>query len=122
MSYEIVLTEQPEAETGALRLRLDQTIEIGVSAQEARRRVNNWAHLEISGQMRADDPQLVLSPASSHWRVPLRLTFPTLGDVGMVGYILVDVTNGLFSLTAEQISEIKQNAHTLAQRFASAST
>jgi hypothetical protein len=95
MSYEIVLAQQPAIETGTLTLHLDKKIEIVVSGQEARRRVNNWAHLELSSQMRATQPQLVITAqGATHWRVPLHLTFSALGDIGPVGVVLVDVQTG----------------------------
>lgn len=95
MSYEIILAPQPMAEIGTLTLHLDKKIEIVVSGQEARRLVNNWAHLELSSQMRATQPQLVITvQGAAHWRVPLHLTFPALGDVGPIGVVLVDVQMG----------------------------
>jgi len=118
MSYEIVLTQQRVAETGLLSLHLDEQIEIQISAGEARRRVNNWVHLEISSQIRAIQPQLVIpTEGTAHWRVPLHLTFPALGDVGPVGAVLVDVQQGVVAPSSDEIAEIKQNAQTLAQRF-----
>jgi hypothetical protein len=118
MSYEIVLAQQPATETGTLTLLLDQQIEILVSGQEARRRVNNWAHLELNSQIRAMQPQLIVTAdGSAHWRVPLHLTFPALGDVGEVGTILVDVAQGNVAPSSDLIAEIKQNAQALAQRF-----
>lgn len=118
MSYEIVLAGQPATETGTLTLHLEQKIEIQISAEEARRRVNNWAHLELSGQMRATQPQLVITAqGTAHWRVPLHLTFPALGDVGTVGALLVDVKIGEVNPAPELIEDIKQNAQALAQRF-----
>jgi hypothetical protein len=118
MDYEIVLTQQPVAETGLLSLHLDEQIDIQISAQEARRRVNNWVHLEVSSQMRAMQPQLAITTdGMAHWRVPLHLTFPALGDVGPVGAVLVDVQQGVVTPSSDEIAEIKQNAQTLAQRF-----
>jgi hypothetical protein len=102
MSYEIVLAQQPATETGTLTLLLNQQIEILVSGQEGRRLVNNWAHLELSSQMRAMQPQLVITARGvAHWRVPLHLTFPALGDVGPVGVVLVDVQTGQMNPTVD---------------------
>ena len=118
MGYEIVLPQQRTAETGLLLLHLDEQIEIQISAAEARRRANNWVHLEISSQIRAMQPQLVIpTEGLAHWRVPLHLTFPALGDVGPVGAVLVDVEQGVVAPSVDDIAEIKQNAQTLAQRF-----
>ncbi|MBE2201871.1 MAG: hypothetical protein IAE79_24905 [Anaerolinea sp.] len=118
MSYEIVLADQPAAETGVLTLYLDQQIEIQISAQEARRRVNNWAHLELSSQIHAAQPQLIIAAeGAAYWRVPLHLTFPALGDVGSVGFVLVDVRLGLIEPTSDFIEDIQQHAQALAQRF-----
>jgi hypothetical protein len=83
-------------------LPVDKKIEVVVSGQEARRLVNNWAHLELSSQMRAMQPQLVIMARGvAHWRVPLHLTFPALGDVGPVGVVLVDVQTGQMNPTVD---------------------
>jgi hypothetical protein len=50
---------------------------------------------------------------------PLHLTFPALGDVGLVGHILVDVQDGQVEPDAALVTKIKQNAQALAQRFTS---
>jgi hypothetical protein len=120
MSYEIVLAEPGTAETGTLTLQFDQQIEIRVGGQEAHRRVSNWAHLVLSSQIQAHPPQLVVTAdGEAYWRVPLHLTFPALGDVGLVGHILVDVQDGQVEPDAALVTKIKQNAQALAQRFTS---
>ena len=120
MGYEIVLADQPSTETGTITLRLDREIDIHVSAQEARRRVNNWAHMELSSQMRALQPQLMLAAEEQvFWRVPLHLTFPALGDVGQVGFVLVDVVTGDMVISPALIEDIQRHAKALAQRFTS---
>lgn len=110
-------------ELGKLTLQLDYQIDIKISAHEARRRVNNWAHLELSSQMRAGQPQLLVNAeGKARWRVPLHLTFPALGDVGIVGFIPVDVQSGLVTPSINLIEDIKYNAQALAQRFTSVPT
>lgn len=120
MNYEIVLADGPKTETGTLTVRLDREIEIRISAGEARRRVNNWGHMELSSQMHAMPPQLMLTESgAAYWRVPLHLTFPALGDVGRVGAVLVDVEKGEIASGPDLIEDIKRNAQALAKRFTS---
>ena len=57
-----------------------------LSPEEARRRVNTFVHLEVSSQMHAESPRLVIGDRVC-WRVPVHLTFPSFGDVDRVGFL-----------------------------------
>lgn len=115
----LLLEIPPTADAGILTLQLNRQIEIKVSAEEARRKVNHFVHLEISSQMHAQTPLLVVSEAA-WWRVPVHLTFPSFGDVGQVGCMDVDPITGDITCSPAILAEITHNAENLAHRFAPA--
>lgn len=132
MLTDILLERQPIPSTGALTLRV--TVEVAVSAETAQRRVNRFVHMEISTQMHAETPVLVLRPAARQrpergdgqdsvvgdqavWRVPVHLTFPAFGDVGCVGSVHVDPVTGELDVSQSVIEEIERNAQNLVARL-----
>jgi hypothetical protein len=112
-----VLLEIPATyETGTLTLQLDKQVEIKVSAEEAQCKANAYIHLELSTQLHAETPLLIIGE-QAWWRVPLHLTFPSFGDVGQVGFLAVDPVTGDIDTAPAKITEITQKAETLALRF-----
>ncbi len=139
MVTDILLEQQPVSFTGALTLQVDQTIEIKVSAETVQRHVSRFVHMEISTQMHAETPVLVLRHTARQrpehgdgqdsvvsdqavWRVPVHLTFPAFGDVGCVGFIHVDPLTGELETFQSVIEDIERNADKLAARFTSPAT
>jgi hypothetical protein len=121
MATNILLEGQTAPSTGVLMLHVDREIEIRVPAEKAQHEVNRFIHMEVSTQMHAEAPMLVVSN-KTFWRVPIHLTFPTFGDVGCVGFIHVDPITGKLETSQTVIKEIEQNADDLAIRFASPTT
>ena len=113
----VLLKDQSIPETGVLTLSLHQTVPINVSAAEAQRRVSRFVHWKISSQMHGESPTLVLGQRAG-WQVPIHLTFPSLGDVGCVGEIVVDAETGALDVTPDLIAEMEHRARDLAARFA----
>ena len=112
----VLLEIPPTYKAGILNLQLNRQIAIKVSAEEARRKVNNYVHLEISTQMHAETPLLVVGD-TVWWRVPVHLTFPSFGDVGQVGFMYVDPVTSDIDNSPATIAEITHNAENLALRF-----
>lgn len=119
MINSVLLEIPPAYEAGILTLQLNRQIEIKLSAAEAQRQVNHYVHMEISTQMHAQMPLLVVGD-QVWWRVPVHLTFPSYGDVGQVGFIYVDPVTGDIDNSPTRIAEITHNAENLALRFAPA--
>jgi hypothetical protein len=114
-----ILLETPvDYETGVLTLQVDRKIEVKILPEEARRKVNHYVHMEISTQMHAETPMLVVGDKVI-WRVPIHLTFPSFGDIGQVGFMDVDPVTGTLDVSLTTINEITHNAETLALRFTS---
>lgn len=108
------------AEPGTFTVQVDRQVEINVLPEEARRRVNQFVHLELSTQLHAEMPLLVLGREETvAWRVPIHLTLPAYGDVGSVGFIEVDPVSGEINSSAATIAAIETHAAALARRFTS---
>lgn len=112
-----ILLETPiDYEAGTVTLYLDRKIEVKLSPEEVQRQVNNYVHLEISTQLHAESPTLVVGDQVV-WRVPIHLTFPSFGDVGQVGFIQVDPVTGEIDTSSPMLDKLTHNAEVLAHRF-----
>lgn len=88
---------------------------IQVTAAYARRKVNRLMLDRVSYLLLAGEPTLIYADRW-YWRVPIDLTFPSLGRVGCVGEIDVDTTSGQVEFTDEALAQIAQTADCLAQK------
>lgn len=112
-----ILLEQPTFDqSGLLTLQLDRQITVKISANEAQKRVSRYVHWEISSQMHAEEPFLIVAD-EAFWRVPVHLTFPAFGDVGCIGYIKVDPITGKLDMSPATIHQLTEKAEEFARRF-----
>ncbi|MCG3141421.1 MAG: hypothetical protein HDKAJFGB_02702 [Anaerolineae bacterium] len=116
-----ILVETTVPESGRLALHLDAEVQINISAPKAQQRVTRFVHAQVSSQMHGALPQLVLKERA-YWQVPVQLTLPSIGDVGSVGMISVDVETGELLTTPEILANLANNAEQLAFRFAALTT
>lgn len=107
--------------TGRLEVDIKVTADVNISAYAARQKVNNFVLSEISYMMHAAEPTLVLGERV-RWRVPVILSLTSVGDVGEVGAIDVDVESGQVHVSPQQITEIEARAQGLANRPPSKTT
>ena len=121
MTYNVLLKEQPAPDATTLDLVINQSITLGVSAMEAQKAVNRLIHLDVSTQMHAECPTLVVGPKTV-WQVPIHLTFPSFGDVGCVGSLDVDVTTGTVQAGDQALHALLEQANATARRFTSPAT
>jgi len=120
MTNTVLLEGKLTEETGTFDLKLDQRIEINLSARQAQQKVNQFVHLEISTQLRAEPAVLVVSQTNeSFWRVPVHLTLPAYGDVGQVGFIRVNPQTGDVDTSSATVLQLSEKADALARRFPS---
>lgn len=101
--------------TGRLEVNIKVTADVNISAYAARQKVNSFVLSEISYMMHAAEPTLVLGDRIC-WRVPVVLSLTSVGDVGKVGAINVDVESGQMHISSQQIAEIEARAQGLANR------
>ncbi len=119
MSVALVLEQMTLPATGMVKLQLDYTFELKISAEEARRRAHSWLVGEVSYMIRAGEPTLVIGKSETDetialWRVPAILTATHLGDVGVAGYVDVAVETGEMPALAHRSAHILNMAASLA--------
>lgn len=89
----IILDNYNVPNQGHVDLKVNVSFEIKVTAEEARRKVNRWLSEEISYLIDAEQPTLAVSDLAV-WRVPAWIGLPSLGRVGVIGNVEVDVETG----------------------------
>lgn len=123
MAQSILIEGQLIEKTGELALQLNKRIQVNILAETARQKVNLFVHMEISTQMHAETPMLVINQDNDvTWRVPIHLTFPAFGDVGCVGFIYVDPVTGKMDTSPAATTELIHHAEAIARRFTSPAT
>ena len=110
----IILDKHQVPEKGTFEIR--QSITILVSVEEARRKVNSWVLQEVSYMMGAEEPTLVVGEKAV-WRVPVILTAPHVGHVGMAGTVDVDVQTGDMDDLPARKEQLLQSARELAAKM-----
>lgn len=103
----ILLDAFPLPEHGIVELNIQQSFEIKVSAEEARRKVIGWLVDQVSYMLSAKSPTLVIGE-SIMWRIPVILTAPHVGPVGEIGVMHVNVQTGEMDNTPEQLAKLQQ--------------
>ncbi len=94
-----------------------QTPEPPISAFVARQKVNVLMLEQVSHLLLADDPELVMRVDRKWvWRVPIDLTYPSLGRVGRVGEIEVDAQHGEVHYTEALLNQIRAKLQQLADQ------
>ena len=100
-------------QSGQLEIDVRLSATVNVTAFSARQKVTGFVADEISTNMHAGEPQLVVGERI-YWRVPVILSMPPSGERGEVGTIDVDIENGQLLVTQALIEEIERRAEYLA--------
>lgn len=95
---------------GLLDINIQQQVNIHVTPNVAQQRVAVFVGNHIADLLHGDMPELVLGKHGSYWRVPVVLSSRSLGRIGVVGFIDVDVETGELILADNSISDIENNA------------
>lgn len=101
-------------EIGLLDISIRVTANILITAEAARRRVSVFVGNTIADLLHGETPSLVLRTNGAYWRVPVVLSSRSLGRIGAVGAIDVDVEHGTLDITEQTIREITDYAQRLA--------
>lgn len=109
----------PSSAQVSIDIHLSATV--NVTAFSARQKVTGFVVDQISTNMHATDPVLIMGERI-FWRVPIVLSLPPIGDVGEVGVIDVDVESGQLQITPTLIQEIERHAEFLANTPSSSTT
>lgn len=88
---------------------ITRTVDVRVTGEDARRKVNRWVLDSVSYMMRAETPTLVIDERAV-WRVPVALTASHAGRVGVVGEIDVDASTGRMDAGVDRIGSMYARA------------
>ncbi len=89
----VMLDNYTLPQTGQVAVNVNVAFEIQIAAETAQRKVSAWLLNEVSYLIGAESPLLVLGERPV-WRVPARIGFPSIGRVGVIGNVDVDVETG----------------------------
>ena len=86
---------------------------VNIDAVTARRKVTSYIGREINLMMGGTEAALVYSKGRLVWRVPVILTSPFRGQLGVVGVVDVDTRTGELLLPANLETTLRTAAHAL---------
>lgn len=112
-----VKVESLAPNTGQLSINIQLSVTVNVTEFSARQKVTGFVADEISTNMHAGEPTLIVGERV-YWRVPVILSMPPTGDRGEVGTIDVDVETGQLQITPNIIQEMERRAEYFATRTA----
>lgn len=91
--------------------------QIQISPFIARQKVNVLMLERVSNLLLAGEPELVQDGEGNWlWRVPVYLTFPSHGRVGLISSLDVDARYGELRYTEELLTDIDQRAQQIAKK------
>ncbi|MDM8521372.1 hypothetical protein QUF64_15100 [Anaerolineales bacterium HSG6] len=102
-------------ESGLLDINIQISANIQVSPLEARRQVSIFVTHYIADLLHGDIPNLVWRKEGVYWRVPVILSSPSKGRIGLIGTIDVDIETGKLLITKTHQDKIEQEAQRLAE-------
>ncbi len=83
---------------------------VNITDATARQKVSGYVGDQISHLMGGGEPALVLTRDALVWRVPLILTTPSQGIVGVVGSLDVDAHTGSLIIPPDFREQVETNA------------
>lgn len=113
MTAKIPGVQVPAGATVDIHIHL--TAPVNITAFAAKQKVNAFVKMEISTQLRGEQPDLIVGERLC-WSVPVVLGFPDRGIVGKVGEIQVDATTGELLMDEEAVRRMTEDACRLADR------
>jgi len=99
-----------------LQVDLNISVTLGITAEEAKRKLTRFFMDEVSLFISPESPLLVVAdPETIFWRFPIVFSMGHYGKLGQVGQVDVDAQGGELLLNDRLLEEIKANARTLAR-------
>ncbi len=111
----VIALTQPQ-ETENLQLEVNISTTLGITAEQARRKVARHLMDHVSMFLSPASPLLVVeSQTQIYWRFPIGRSLGQQGYLGQVGEIDVDAYTGELLLNNTSLAKIEANAQRLAQ-------
>lgn len=89
----IILDNLTLPEKGHVEMDVKLSFDIVITAEEAKKKADHWLMDQVSTQIGADKPALVVGERTI-WRVVAYISFPHTGRFSDIGYVNVDATTG----------------------------
>lgn len=112
MSKVVVLT-QPTPGIQGLSVEVHVQTTVRFAADDARRRVNRDLVPDLGTGLGTGEPELHVGTDRIIWRVPIELSLPGLGLLGVVGAVPVDAQSGDIYFTNEDREKLIKHARRL---------
>ncbi len=104
----------PERDNEHIIARPGEAI-VNITAFTARQKVSGYMGDRISHLMGGEEPTLVLTSGRLTWRVPVMLTLPSKGTVGVVGTMDVDARTGNLIIPPDFAEQVEAHAKALTE-------
>ena len=102
-----------------LQLEIKLSVTLGVTAEQAKRKLTRFLIDEVNLFIHPEAPLLVVTDQNTiFWRFPLIFSMGHRGKLGQVGEVDVDAQTGELLLNDTLLEEIKAHARFLAQHTA----
>lgn len=117
----VALTQRPDnscavLDKDKLHLEVKLSVTLGITAEQAKRKLARFLMDEVSLLISPQLPLLVVVDQHTiFWRFPIIFSMGPRGRLGQVGEIDIDALTGELLLNENQLSEIKTHARLLAQ-------
>ena len=94
--------------------------DLNVSAFAARQKANRFLILQVGSQYVASEPELLVGEELV-WRLPITYAPSRLGNLGVIGHVLVEATNGRIEIAdGREAPDLIAAAESLYERATSA--
>ena len=99
---------------GRFDLKIERSIDLQVTADEAKKQCDRWLFDEVGYMLMAQEPNFLVREDRAVWHVPIVLTATHVGIVGEVGHVDIDVVTAEMHIPdgmVESMFEIGDELH-----------
>jgi len=108
MSLAVKIPEQAE-----VSFKFEISAKANITPFVAKQSIDDFLLNSVGNLLCAGNPEFFASDNGLFWKVPVNYTIPSKGTLGVVGYLLVDVSTGEIVRTIEDLEKIEKNAEML---------
>ena len=108
--------EIPKAK--GVHFKVELSTEFNITPFVAKQKVNRFLALKVGDQLGAAEPELTVGQ-EIYWRIPVRYCLPGISELGIVGFLVIDVDTGEVLLSrSTPLEELTENAERLYKKKA----
>ncbi|MFQ6044283.1 MAG: hypothetical protein ACE5PV_25805 [Candidatus Poribacteria bacterium] len=101
-----------------MHFKVELSTEFNITPFVAKQKVNRFLALKVGGLLGAAEPELTVGQ-EIYWRIPVRYCLPKIGELGIVGFLAIDVNTGEVLLSkSTPLEELTENAERLYKKKA----